>query len=282
MTAGRHISEEDLILRAMQALSPEESAEVRQHLRECEICRDELGEITGELALVALSVEQHAVPEGSRERLMARISPEAGDGSAGPAAVAEWGGQPEAVPIRPADRHPVRRAAVWTAWGAVAALLVIAMSLGVQVERLNVRLRNEASRNAMLADANARAQEVLEVMTAPTAQRVVLTPAMTPAVPIGRAVYLPARGGLIFQANNLKKLPEGKTYELWVIPANGSAPIPAGLFRPDAAGNANVMLPPIPWGVPAKAFGVTIEKAGGSATPTAPIILSGAAPASGE
>ncbi len=176
----------------------------------------------------------------------------------------------------------MRRAAVWTAWGAVAALLVIAISLGIQVERLNARLRNEANRNALLADANARAQEVLEVMTAPTAQRVVLTPAMTPAVPIGRAVYLPARGGLIFQANNLKKLPEGKTYELWVIPANGSAPIPAGLFRPDAVGNASVMLPQIPWGVQAKAFGVTIEKASGSETPTAPIVLSGAAPASGE
>jgi hypothetical protein len=281
MTAGRHISEDDLTLYAMRALSTEEAAEVRQHLRECEICRDELGEITGELALVALSVEQHAVPEGSRERLMARISPVAGDGSAG-SATAERSGRPEAVPIRPADRRPVRRAAVWTAWGAVAALLVVAISLGLQVERLNVRLRDEAGRNAMLAEANARAQKVLEVMTAPTAQRVVLTPAMTPAVPIGRAVYLAARGGLIFQANNLKELPEGKTYELWVIPANGSAPIAAGLFRPDAAGNASVMLPQIPWGVPAKAFGVTIEKASGSETPTAPIILSGAAPASGE
>jgi hypothetical protein len=280
MTAGRHISEDDLTLYAMRALSTEESAEVRQHLRECEICRDELGKIAGELALVALSVEQHAVPEGARERLMARISRGAGEGSAGSAA--EWGGRPVAVPIRPADRRPVRRAAVWTAWGAVAALLVIAISLGLQVERLNVRLRDEANRNAMLAEANAHAQEVLEVMTAPTAQRVVLTPAMTPAVPIGRAVYLAARGGLIFQANNLKELPEGKTYELWVIPANGSAPIAAGLFRPDAAGNASVMLPQIPWGVPAKAFGVTIEKAGGSETPTAPIILSGAAPASGE
>ncbi|MGA7857108.1 MAG: anti-sigma factor, partial [Terracidiphilus sp.] len=69
---------------------------------------------------------------------------------------------------------------------------------------------------------------------------------------------------------------------LWVIPANGNAPIPAGLFRPDAAGNASVVLPPLPKGVPAKAFGVTVEKAEGSATPTAPIILAGAAGTSGE
>ena len=67
-----------------------------------------------------------------------------------------------------------------------------------------------------------------------------------------------------------------------MIPADGKAPIPAGLFRPDAAGNASVVLPPLPRGVPAKAFGVTIEKAEGSATPTAPIILVGAVPAAGE
>jgi anti-sigma-K factor RskA len=67
-----------------------------------------------------------------------------------------------------------------------------------------------------------------------------------------------------------------------VIPADGKAPIAAGLFRPDAAGSASVLLPPLPKGVPAKAFGVTIEKAEGSATPTAPIILVGAVPAAGE
>jgi hypothetical protein len=43
-----------------------------------------------------------------------------------------------------------------------------------------------------------------------------------------------------------------------------------------------VLLPPLPKGVPAKAFGVTIEKAEGSATPTSPIILVGAVPAQGE
>jgi anti-sigma-K factor RskA len=95
-------------------------------------------------------------------------------------------------------------------------------------------------------------------------------------------VYLAENGGLIFQANDLGQLAGDKTYELWVIPANGQAPIPAGLFRPDTAGSASVVLPPLPKGVPAKAFGVTIEKAEGSATPTAPIILAGAVPASGE
>jgi hypothetical protein len=165
----------------------------------------------------------------------------------------------------------------------VAALLVLSVSLGVQVQRLTQQIRSVSDQTARLAIENARAQEVLEILSAPAAQRVVLTGPMPPRpLPTGRAVYLPARGGLIFQGNNLARLADDKTYELWVIPANGSAPIPAGLFRPDEAGNASVVLPPLPVGVPAKAFGITIEKAGGSATPTAPIILSGAAPASGE
>ena len=96
MTAGRHISQEDLILHTMQALTTEESAEVRQHLRECEICRAELGMINGDLAMVALGVEQHAAPEGARERLMARVSPTV--------AVAERAPLPVVVPIRAADR----------------------------------------------------------------------------------------------------------------------------------------------------------------------------------
>jgi len=54
------------------------------------------------------------------------------------------------------------------------------------------------------------------------------------------------------------------------------------LFRPDASGSASLVLPQLPSGVTAKAFGVTIENASGSATPTAPIVLSGAAPAAGE
>jgi anti-sigma-K factor RskA len=117
---------------------------------------------------------------------------------------------------------------------------------------------------------------VLDLLTAPEAQHVLLTAQKTSPAPAARAVYAASRGALLLEASNLKPLPEGKTYELWVIPANGSAPIPAGRFWPDAAGSASLVLPKIPEGVLAKAFGVTIEKNEGSATPTAPIVLSGA------
>jgi anti-sigma-K factor RskA len=106
--------------------------------------------------------------------------------------------------------------------------------------------------------------------------RVTLTKGKTAPVPQGRATYVASKGSLIFLANNLEPLKPGKTYELWLIPAEaGGSPIPAGTFRPDERGNASVIMPPLPKGVEAKAFGVTVEDEGGAATPTQPIILAG-------
>jgi anti-sigma-K factor RskA len=70
-------------------------------------------------------------------------------------------------------------------------------------------------------------------------------------------------------------LPPQKAYELWLIPTSG-APIPAGVFKPDAHGSASVVNPPLPAGAEAKAFAITVENESGSATPTMPIVMMGA------
>jgi hypothetical protein len=272
LTNGSHISGEDLALHAMQALTAEESAAVQAHVAECEVCRAELAAATGDLALVALSVDQQALPAGARDRFLNRIAEDA--------KVAE--SQPKLAKVIPINRASVGRVSVWAPRVAVAALLIIAAGLSWEVMHLDMRLRNESAMLRNLARQNAKAQAVVDALTAPAAQRVLLTGLKTPPSPTGRAVYLPSTGALVFQGNNLASLPADKTYELWVIPANGAAPIPAGLFRPDATGNASVLLPELPKGIPAKAFGVTIEKASGSDTPTAPIVLAGAAPTTGE
>lgn len=268
MSNGNHIPPDDLALHALQALSREDSAAVRAHLAACAACRAELAAMNGDLAALALSVPRHAPPEGARARFLARI---AAHPQAQPAAKAP------VIPMKPA-----RRVATWIPWAAAAAMLALAACLQMKVGDLQRELDRQSALVAAQTAANARAQEVLDVLTAPHAQHVLLTASGTRPAPTARAVYLPSRGALILQASNLDPLPAGKTYELWVIPASGAAPIPAGLFRPDAAGSASLVLPHVPAGVTAKAFGVTIENAGGSATPTAPIVLSGAAPAAGE
>ena len=270
MMQGAHIPHEDLILYAMQALSEEETAAVRLHLEECKPCREEIASVSGDLALLSLSVDQHPLPRGARQRFVHRISVTT------PLTAAK-------TPVVAIDtKRPVAKAALWISWIAAAALLVTAISLGFQVRSLNDELRRKSEEAARQEAESSRAKRVLEVLTAPTANRVLLTASKAKPAPTARAVYLAESGGLILQANDLEQLAQDKTYELWVIPANGQAPIPAGLFRPDAAGSASVVLPPLPKGVPAKAFGVTIEKAEGSATPTAPILLAGAVPTSGE
>jgi anti-sigma-K factor RskA len=165
--------------------------------------------------------------------------------------------------------------AVITPW-AIAACLAIACSiLGYRTSSLNDALDGESRLVSNLAAKASRAQQVLEVLNAPDAQRVTLTATKTPSAPTAHAVYLAERGALVMEANNLKPVPAGKAYELWVMPAGGGAPMPVGTFWPNSEGYASIVLPHFPSGVAAKGFGITIENAGGSSTPTLPIVLSG-------
>jgi anti-sigma-K factor RskA len=271
MTDAQHISQDDIALYALQTLSHNESAALREHLSGCDVCQTELARLRGDLAMVAITVDQHPLPVGARERFARRVAGEFSENS--PAAK-----RAEPVAI---DRSPMFRGIGWTGWVAAAAALIVAAALGFEVSLLKARLHDRDGRIASLEASKSRAEQIAEVLAAPTAQRVLLTAPKTPPAPSGRVIYLPARGALILQANNLAPVPAGKTYELWVIPADGSAPIPAGLFQPDRAGNGSVVLPPIPPGVNAKAFGVTLEDATGSKTPTAPILLAGAVPEHG-
>jgi hypothetical protein len=272
MMQDGHIAQEDLVLYAMQAMQPHELAAVRLHLEQCAECRQALAEVNGDLALVAMSVEEKPLPEGARARFVERLAADA----------AQTGKADGPAVVSIERKRPAGRAALWIGWLAAAASLLLAISLAQRVHILNEQLAQQQALITQQAESNARAQQVLDVLTAPAAKRVLLTAASAKPQPTGRAVYLADNGGLIFQANDLGQLAENKTYELWVIPADGKAPIPAGLFRPDAAGSASLVLPPLPKGVPAKAFGVTIERAEGSAKPTAPILLVGAVPAAGE
>ena len=147
-----------------------------------------------------------ALPEGARERFLKRIA-------SSPASEL----QEKPAEVTPIDVKAKRRGAgFWVPWTAAAAMAIAAISLGVQNKALNDELNDESNLVKNLAAQASKAQQVLEVLTAPSAQRVTLTEGKAPAQPTARATYLPERGGLILLATNLKPLPEGKTYELWV------------------------------------------------------------------
>jgi hypothetical protein len=154
---------------------------------------------------------------------------------------------------------------------------VIAVALSVQ--RANMALRMQLADMSSQAAKNARELEELRRIAAPIidpeAQRVTLVSTNTLPQPQGKAFYLRNRSSLVFLANNMPALPAGKAYELWLIPANG-APIPAGVFKPDARGSASVVNPMLPAAVEAKAFAITVENETGANTPTMPIVMMGA------
>jgi hypothetical protein len=157
--------------------------------------------------------------------------------------------------------------------GALALLLV---AVGVD------DLKQRAEIGPLLAEArqgridSAELNQLMELLTSAQAKRVALheTPAATPP-PEGRVVYSARNGKLLLTAQNLHPLPAGKVYELWILQPGGKAPMPAGTFAPDSIGNAAMILADEPANVPVAGFAVTVEKEGGSQTPTMPIVLSG-------
>jgi hypothetical protein len=166
----------------------------------------------------------------------------------------------------------------WIGWAAAAGLAIAAGNLYHEREEQRVRLVAQAGTIDRLSVDAAGAKQLLDTITDASAKQVTLSRTSgttVPAVPQGRATYVASKGALIFLASNLEPIEPFKTYELWLIPADGRDSIPAGTFRPDARGNASVILPPLPKGIEAKAFGVTIEDDGGSQIPTMPIVLAG-------
>jgi anti-sigma-K factor RskA len=296
MSEPRRITSEDLALFAMQLLPPEEMAEIAAYVERSEEARRELAEIQGDLAVYAHTVEMQSPSAEARERLMKQVGREkkaipidrsveagASTGSSARAAANEGFGRGAGSIYSTAEEPPKRgfagKVLPWVGWAVAAGLAVAAGDLYKERETLRGAVTEQTSRIDHLTADAAAARQVLDAMTDSSALRVTLNvKGAPPAVPQGRATYVASKGTLIFLATNLQPLQPSKTYELWLIPAGeGQNPIPAGTFRPDARGNASVIMPPLPKGVEAKAFGVTVEDEGGATTPTLPIILVGAA-----
>ncbi len=153
--------------------------------------------------------------------------------------------------------------------------MIFALALWRENSELKGSLASASSQAAKSAREVEDMRRIAAPILEPEAQRVTLVAAKAPPQPQGKVFYLRSRSSLVLLANNLPALPAQKAYELWLIPTNG-APIPAGVFKPDAHGSASVVNPPLPAGAEAKAFAITVENEAGSATPTLPLVMVGA------
>jgi anti-sigma factor RsiW len=270
---------EDLALYALDALEAEDRARVDEHLAECAACRRELEQLRGDTALLALSTAGPRPPQRAKQRLLDAVAREASatptpstSSGQAPSQSARRDGAPTADLVQTSAR---RSWWGWLGWAATAAVVIFALSLWRENSGLKDTL---ASANSQAAKSTREMEELRRIaapILEPDAMRVTLVAAKTPPQPQGKVFYLRNRNSLVLLANNLAPLPAQKAYELWLIPTSG-APIPAGVFKPDAHGSASVVNPPLPAGAEAKAFAITVENEAGATTPTMPIVMMGA------
>ena len=235
----------------LDALVPAERARFERHLTRCEQCAKEirgLAEVTARLAGAAAAEP----PPGLTRRALA--------------VAARTRQLPPLTPDRPrpwATRHvsvggPAGRAMAWRPRlaPALAGLMVIlAVVLGLAARGAQHQLRQDQLHSHAIA----------AVLTARDAQMIsarVSTGGTATIVMSGR------EHALVFAARGLRALPPSRRYELWLMGPGGDKP--AGMLP----GPRNGMTGPVlASGLrPGDRLGLTIEPAGGSAHPTAPVI----------
>lgn len=252
---------EMLALYAVGALQDAlERADLEAHLRSCLECQAELDALRGDAALLALSVTGPAPPQAARQRLLAAIANE-----------------PRKRPVRERMVLGVLRQR-WLTFAPIAATLLLAV-FSLLLWRSNARLQNKLERAQAQLEENNRelrgAQQLVALLKSPDTVHIALVATNTPPQPHATTIYGPKMGRLILMAHNIEPLPLNKVYELWLLPASGAAPMPAGTFKPNEKGEVMMDHSMEASGIEAKGFAITIEPEGGSQTPTMPIKMVG-------
>jgi anti-sigma-K factor RskA len=266
---GHEDLREHAALFVLGALTPEERAEFEAHLAGCDECASDVRSLSAVPARLAQAVPQIEPPPALRDRVLRSVT--SGNSS-----------------VVPSPAPAASRTGAFAPWLAVAASLALMVALGGyalalrgRIGALEARLRDALARaeagDRQLADVRrvaADAESRVAVLAAPDLNRIDL--AGQPAAPqaSGRGYWSRSRG-LVFTATSLPALPAGRTYQRWVLPAQGP-PISNGwLFRPDASGRAAALFDtPVDLARPA-ALAVSIEPDGGVPAPTGALYLVG-------
>ncbi|MEU4765697.1 anti-sigma factor [Actinosynnema sp. NPDC023794] len=170
--------------------------------------------------------------------------------------------QAKTVPTGPKPSRPARTAGVWlrrTAALAAAAGIAVAITSGIQGVDTNRRLERELR---ALEQVDGYHSRMADLLAAPDAK---LVRGEVTGGGTGAVVASSAEGEVLFLAQGLPRLPEDRTYQLWLIGADG--PRPAGLLT-SSDGHAEPLLASGFTG--REAVGLTVEPRGGSARPTTP------------
>ena len=229
---------------ALDALPPGDVAAFEQAMQADPTLRAETESLQATAARLGMAGTE-PVPPGLRDLVMDEVDRTRQDvptASAEPAVV---------VPLRPRGSFRLLAAAA-------AVLAVVALGLSGWV----IGLRQE---NSSLTAAGAA---VTRVVTAPDARTVSGSLEGQPGR--GAVIVSPSVGSAVFLGDDLAGLPSDRTYQLWLIGADGSASS-AGTFTSGPDGRVAVTLTgPLE---STAAVGLTVEPSGGSTQPTTQPVL---------
>ena len=271
-------------LHALGGLSAEERARFEEHVADgCERCAAVLRANLDVADQLLLAVEPVAASAELRDRLLWRVR---GTGARGVE--------------RPAAAAAPRRGA-WRARLPAVAAAVAVVALGAWSAALSFRLAHERRARAELEDAlsyeeaisrallhelqSERARHtslqrrvegmsrIVAAIEAPLVRTLALAGQGDFRRAIARAYIDPESGRLILYAHNLPPVPDGRTYQVWVIVED--RPTSVGLFRSDSQGEAKYDAGRIPDLDGPVTVAVTLEPDGGVPQPTGPIVLAG-------
>ncbi len=205
--------------------APREAAEPRAHLGPVLECRALLAEISaGLVAFGALRIwlrRPGALPRAPAASGARRCT-------AAPVPSKRTGPEPPG----PFGRR------FWLPFAAAAAVLFAALSLLLWNNNRDLRgqLAAERRKAAVLAFRSDPRPHPDGRADLRARQRITLTSAKQRPQPSAHAMYMPQHRAFALIAENLPPVAPGKAYQLWMLPANGGAPIPSATFRPDASG----------------------------------------------
>jgi anti-sigma-K factor RskA len=269
--------EEDFDLYALGALEGDDKLAIEQHVASCADCAEKLAEARGRIALLALAAPQVAPSAAVKQRLMLQVRADVERADALPAS--------ERAPSRTSPRAPRETArargffgrwwaAVLVPAGAVLAVATILLwTENRQLDRQLAALRTALRENTQ--EQQQQLQEAREVAAMiESRDTVTVALAQQPGMPTGAAhVMYNAKMGMLMYDGELAPAPAAKSYQLWLVPADGK-PISAGVFNP-VSGRTDHWMMKLPRGIAAKEFAVSLEPAGGMPQPTGPMVLIG-------
>jgi len=172
----------------------------------------------------------------------------------------------------------VRQRPVWLKaleWAAATAAILVIVFLVWQNSQLQSQLASLQARSAADEQELRQAKELATALTSADAEHFTLVANNVAPQPQGKAIYDPPTGTLVFLASNLPAVSSHNAYELWLIPASGASPVPAGVFKPNARGTATVIKASLSAGIAVETFAVTVEPEAGSSAPTSQPIMVG-------